>query len=562
MKVQGSFSSGGAFRRLQNCPPRRRLTPLIVRRGDNDSSLPRAAAAASRRVPPMMTLLTDVRRVSIALACACAVVGAGTAVAQEQPPAAAAPAVDVDAVRARAIELCGKMEFTTAADVLKDALRRTGPNAALTTQEGVVYLTRARYERANGTDEMLVRALLADAMDRAKRALAVDAEHVDAVILLASAQDEDDDAAAARKTLDGWLAGHPRDAAVHRIVADRCYVARDWQGADLHYTKSLETDPSNGTARLYQTVARQWLGVSAPELEKGYLDAAHLLPDADDPLARLAGLYPKDRAKRLDLFARVVQDNPKAVRARVWIAWILRKEEPFDVPRALATLRDAAKLAPANADVHAQLGEALDESGAVADAVAEYTLAVAGAPAGTMTRQSVALDRLLHATKGAEGVTLPARERAYDALCEKNPGEGSYGNNAGLWFRDVGKDYEKSLKYYLLSVKAAPDDQDFLNDTALIYLFHLTDRRKLCLPMFEKVLRLVETDGQPPVRGYWDTLENLCKYWFEEGDYAKTIECATKRASPAAALDGRPYPSVQAARWKARAEEELAKQKK
>ena len=123
------------------------------------------------------------------------------------------------------------------------------------------------------------------------------------------------------------------------------------------------------------------------------------------------------------------------------------------------------------------------------------------------------------------------------------------------------KDYEKSLKYYLSSVKAAPDDQDFINDTALIYLFHLTDRRKLCLPMFEKVLRLVESDGQPPVRGYWDALENLCRYWFEEGEYAKVIACAEKRASPKATLNGRQYPSMVAAGWKARADAELAKLK-
>lgn len=503
--------------------------------------------------------MSRVRLAVLGVAWLCAVGVAATAAAQETKPAETA--VDVDAVRAKAVELCGKMEFTTAADVLKDALKRTGPNAALTTQEGVVYLTRARYERANGTDDMLVRALLADAMDRARRALAVDAAHTNAVLLLASAQEADDDADGARKLLTDWLKDHPKDAAVHRALADRCFDARDWQGADLHYTKSLEFAPTDGLARLNQTTARQWLSVAATELEKGYLDAARLLPDADAPLQRLSGLYPKDRAKRLDLLAQVVAANPKAVRARVWIAWVLRKEEPFDVPRALATLREAEKLAPQDADVHAQLGETLGDSGAIADAVDEYTLAISNAAAGAMARPSIALDRLLHATKGAEGVTLVARERAYDALCEKNPQEGSYGNNAGLWFRDVGKDYEKSLKYYLASVKAAPDDQDFLNDTALIYLFHLTDRRKQCLPMFEKVLRLVETDGQEPARGYWDALENLCRYWFEEGEYAKTIACADKRASPKAVLGGQPYPSRVAATWKARAEAELAKSK-
>ena len=88
---------------------------------------------------------------------------------------------------------------------------------------------------------------------------------------------------------------------------------------------------------------------------------------------------------------------------------------------------------------------------------------------------------------------------------------------------------------------------------------HLTDRKELCLPMFEKVLRLVEKDGQPPIRGYWDTLENLCKYWFEHGDYKKVIAYADQRASPKAVLNGRSYPSLPAMRWKKQALAALAK---
>jgi tetratricopeptide (TPR) repeat protein len=145
------------------------------------------------------------------------------------------------------------------------------------------------------------------------------------------------------------------------------------------------------------------------------------------------------------------------------------------------------------------------------------------------------------------------RERACDALVARNPEVGRYGNNAGLWFRDVGRVYDKSLKYYLASVKAEPESQDFLNDTALIYLFHLTERRNECLAMFEKVVRLVEKDGQKPARGYWDALENLCKYWFESGDYKKVVIYADKRASPDATVNGRPYPSRVAAQWKERA---------
>ena len=152
--------------------------------------------------------------------------------------------------------------------------------------------------------------------------------------------------------------------------------------------------------------------------------------------------------------------------------------------------------------------------------------------------------------------------RAYDAIVAKNPDDGRYGNNAGLWYRDIGRDYEQSLRYYLASVKAEPEDQDYVNDCALIYLFHLTDRKETCLPMFEKVRALVEEDGQEPVRGYWDTLENLCKYWFERGEYAKVVECAKKRADPAARAFGNPYPSLRAAQYLNAAQKKIDDAKK
>jgi tetratricopeptide (TPR) repeat protein len=144
-----------------------------------------------------------------------------------------------------------------------------------------------------------------------------------------------------------------------------------------------------------------------------------------------------------------------------------------------------------------------------------------------------------------------------DAVCAKNPSEGRYGNNAGLWFRDVGRDYELSLKYYLRSCEAAPDDQDFLNDTGLIYLFHLTDRKEECRRYFDRVVALVEEEGQEPVRGYWDTLENLCKYWFDRGEYAKVVAIAKKRADPKASVNGAPYPSLRAAQYAAAAAQKL-----
>ena len=42
----------------------------------------------------------------------------------------------------------------------------------------------------------------------------------------------------------------------------------------------------------------------------------------------------------------------------------------------------------------------------------------------------------------------------------------------------------------------SPEDQDYLNGTALIYLFHLRDRKEKSLPLFLKILALVEEEGQ------------------------------------------------------------------
>jgi tetratricopeptide (TPR) repeat protein len=476
---------------------------------------------------------------------------------------APSPAPDAEVAEAtrRSRELCGAADFAAAAELLKETSKRLGASAALTCEEGRVYYLRARHEDANGTDGMLVEALYADATIRAKRALELDPDHAEAVLLLADALDAGGDGEGALAALTAWTVRRPKDAGVRIALGDRLFAARDWSAADLQYTKALEIAPENGVARLNQTVARQWLRVPLATLEKGYLEAVRLLPDQDRPIALLLGLHPRDRAKRLELLDQIVAANPKAVWARVWIAHVCRNEEPVDTKRALAVLREAEAIAPGNADVHFHVAQMIEDAGDLAATVLEYTLAVENGAPGAMATASDALDRLLHTAPGNAEIPLADRERAYDAVCAKNPAVGRYGNNAGFWFRDVGRDYEKSLKYYLASVKAAPDDQDFLNDTALIYLFHLPDRKEACLPMFEKVLRLVERDGQPPVRGYWDALENLCKYWFEKGEFRKTIEYADKRKSPKATLNGRPYPSFVAMQWRARAERELAKAK-
>jgi len=493
---------------------------------------------------------------------ACAFLAATASAGGDAPTPDAEAKAALDTAVVKSGELTADADYSGALDVIKAVETKYGATCRAEEAAARVFLAHATAAAESGEDTSLVRALFADAASRAKKAVALDPDSQTATIVLAQGLRGYGDLDGARAALVGWLDKHPDGVVVRWEWAKWNFESRQWAEADRQFAKILETSPADGRARLCATIAKAALSAPLDVLEKGYLDAARLLPKTDEPLRRLVDLHGKDRAKKLEALGKVVADNPKAVWARVWISFVLRKEAPRDAKQALATLRDASTIAPGNAAVHQNLAELLEESDDAQAAVVEYTRAVECGAAGDVGATSAALDRLLHFGRAAADVPLAARERAYDALVARNPESGAYGNNAGFWFRDVGRDYEKSLKYYLAAVKSQPDEQDYLNDAALIYLFHLTDRRDKCLPMFEKVVRLVEKDGAKPKRGYWDALENLCKYWFEHGDYAKVVQYADKRADPSASLDGRPYPSRVAANWRSRAVKAMEDAKK
>jgi tetratricopeptide (TPR) repeat protein len=485
--------------------------------------------------------------------------------AQEAPPPTSAepPVEDIAAqiasARKKSAALVAKNDFAGALKVLHAAGERLGPQALLATEEGVVLLAHGRFESANGGDEKLFESLYSDAAARGKKALELDADCGPAAVLLSGVLVARHDSAAARKSLSEWLAKRPKDAVVRLASADLLFGARKWAEAEAEYAKFLEENPTHGPARLNHAIARKWLQAPPAELEKVFLDAARLLPESDLPVQYLVGLHAKDRNKKVEVLRKAIAQNSRAVAARVWLASVLRRETPEDLKGALGLLREAARLAPDNAGIHRDFAEVIEETkGSIEDAVEAYVVAVDKSGPGLAGRESDAIDRLLHLTEGGDKVGKKVRERAYDVLCEKNPEEGRYGNNAGFWFREAG-DYEKSVRYYLFSVKAAPDNQDWLNDTALIYLYHLSDRKDRCLPLLDKVVELVRKQGKEPKRGYWDALENLCKYWFEKGEWQKVVEYGDLRADPDASMNGRPYPSMKAADYRARAIKEMEK---
>jgi len=107
--------------------------------------------------------------------------------------------------------------------------------------------------------------------------------------------------------------------------------------------------------------------------------------------------------------------------------------------------------------------------------------------------------------------------------------EGDAGNNLGFYYREVRK-YRESLRWYLLAVERAPSNQDILNDTGLMYLFHFPKEKEKGLPYFLLTVALVAEGDQRPDRGYWDALENLCKhYWEVDRQPKKVVEYARLR---------------------------------
>jgi len=479
-------------------------------------------------------------------------------------PPAPTISLDVAAALSAARTLRTSGDRMGAVRALRSAEGTLGDDPTLRLEAAWCFFEMAEEAFRRDADKFLVKGSIADAHLRLDQAARMHADLPTSAVLLAKILRYEEDPKRARSVLTDHLAQFPGDRGAHIELGDMAKNVRDWATADSQFTKAALLDPTDGRSRLEATIAKQWLtaeggaSYTKAQFHAGYRTAARLLPEEDDPIRLIVGLYPNSRADRLAALADIIGDRPQAVWARVWQSYVLRQGDDGDAQAALDVLDEARRIDPANTAVLVNRGEALVQLERWSDAVIAYTEALETGEPGTLEVASNALDRLVHV--GAQSRTLPIaeRDRAYDAVCAANPRTGRFGNNAGLWYRDVGHDYEKSLKYYLHSVTAQPDDQDYINDTALIYLFHLRDRKEKSLPMFLEVLALVEERGQEPVRGYWDALENLCKYYFETGEYEKVLVCAEKRADGRANVNGRAYPSLRAAQFANQARRKLA----
>ncbi len=375
--------------------------------------------------------------------------------------------------------------------------------------------------------------------------------------------DDQDRDAAACALLRAHLERFPGDAAAHMELGNIAHDAKEWATADTHLSLAAQLDPTNGRARLRATVAKQWLTAQGDAaytkyvLRRGYRDAARLLPDDDVPLRMMVGLYPSGSPRRMQVLEDVIADNPGAVEARLRLARLCVAADKPDPGRAIALLDEVARLAPENGRVRLDTARVLVAAGRFSAAVSGYIDALSLLDGADRVRASNALDALLHPGDPERGIALELRERACDALVAANPDDGRFGNNAGFWFREQAQDYDTSLRFYRAAVAASPQDQDYACDTGYLYLHHLRDRRERCEALFLAARRLVEEDDATPTRGYWDSLEHLCRYYFEIGRYRDVVVCADLRVGPDVTPNGPPSQSAVAESYRKKAEAKL-----
>jgi tetratricopeptide (TPR) repeat protein len=278
----------------------------------------------------------------------------------------------------------------------------------------------------------------------------------------------------------------------------------------------------------------------------------------DETGTKALQILQKWNAKKTDrgtgYFRAVLKEKPDHVWAHAYLAY--GTATLGDEAVALAESRAAMKLAPQNMDVVAWHGQVLDALGKKSDAIAAWRSVLQRDPAN-----SIAVLKLWDfALNPGSPAKLDERKDIVEILAKSKAEDGVFWNSVGLMYRDVAKDYKRSLEAYLKAAELSPADQGIQNDTGLIYLYHGANigvDPKLGLPYFLRCLALVKEEGQSPEMGYRDTLQNLSLYFSTvEKNPEKCLEYASERNDPeflATLPKELAHPSAEASRAKARA---------
>jgi len=381
----------------------------------------------------------------------------------EAPPVPT-PTSNADAI-AKAKSLRAQDYYEDAVAVLHVAESKFGVTADTRLETAWNLLMVAEEDMTRDLDRARIDAEVADARVKFDEAVRIDPNvegraHLEAQILRYEGRIDE-----ARAVLEKLVAARPDDKYARQEFGAFAVDQKDWATAEREYAALEKLAPDDGWAVLYVTLARQWLGRPAEELDAGYLAAARLLPEVQTPLRLLANLHATAPDRALALLEKVVADRPRAVWARIWIAHVLRTKPNPDLARAQAVLREALTYAPRDQAAHFNLGSLLESEGHVVDALREYAESAEGAALGDVGDAAEAIDRLLSA--GAiDAVPADLRLRAWNAVVAKSPANGKFAHDAGRWYADVGRDPATARRFLEAAAAAEPDNEEYRKDSA------------------------------------------------------------------------------------------------
>jgi Tfp pilus assembly protein PilF len=388
-------------------------------------------------------------------------VGAMVRTTEAQP--VPVPTSPQDAI-AKATALRAQDYYEDAVAALKDSDARFGATAGTRLEMAWNLLMTAEEDMTRDLDQARIDAEVADARLRFDEAVRMDPqvagrERLEAWILRYEGENEK-----ARRVIEDFVARHPADPFAHQELGHFAFKDGDWAVAEREYAALAVLSPSDGWAVLYRTIARQRLGHPAAELDAGFLAAAHLLPEIDAPLQSLARLHAAEPDRFLELLQKVVDGRPRAVRARIWIAYVQRTRTTPDVARAEAVLREALAIAPKDQAVHFNLGQLHESQGRTPDAVREYVASVDAGAIGDVAAAADALDRLLTAPASEDAVPADLRARAWDAVVARSLSTGRYAHDAGTWYAGTAHDPIAARRYFEAAAAAEPDNETYRAD--------------------------------------------------------------------------------------------------
>ena len=409
-----------------------------------------------------------------------------------------------------------------------DAARKAHPeNAALLAAKGrAFFLTLIKAEGAEEPDKSFIEACHEDALRWAKEAMKTDAKCVEALLLLGQIHQKDGNGDQAIQFFQAASNADPKNFDAAFEVGNHWYLrANDdrnnmelWANAEQGFLAALRLDGKSARAATNVARCKAYQKKPAKDVCDAYLRALTLAPQDANLIKAYYEWTPA--AERVAALQKLCDEAPKDVMRLRWLAYAHKSAR--DYKAALDVLEKASKADPADPWVPLEEGDVTLAEGKKLDDAIDFYVESLSLFKGKGGVDEMAYLRLAGPVAFEnQALSESQKEKLWTVLWKLCPERYDAANNAGLWFRDVGKDYKKSLEWYLRAAEVAQDDACVQNDTGLIYHYHFQEYRK-AEPYYRKAIAIGGEKGydwnapKPPGMGYRDALNNLAKILIEE----------------------------------------------